>query len=65
MSEILKEVVLGILFGTPLGLALLIGLLWLIRYGLRWCRMWRLARTEAPDEDLPEIEGEEVVYGYY
>lgn len=63
MSEILKEVALGILFETPLGLALLIGLLWLIRYGLRWCRMWRLAWEEAADdEDLPEIEGEEVTY---
>lgn len=59
----LKEVILSALIATPLGLALLIGLLWLIRYGLRWCRMWRMARIEAfDDEDFPEIDGEEAVY---
>lgn len=67
MSEILKEVALGILFGTPLGLALLIGLGYFIILLIREARIWRMARTEASDsdEDLPEIEGEEVVYGYY
>ncbi len=34
----LKEVVCGILFTTPLGLAALIGLLWLAREGIRWIR---------------------------
>ena len=63
MSEILKEVVLGIMFATPLGLALLIGILWLIRAAWRWCRMWRLARADAADTWEPEdAEWEEVVY---
>jgi hypothetical protein len=34
----LIEVACGILFATPLGLAALVGLLWLIREGIRWIR---------------------------
>ena len=60
----LKELILSILLATPLGLALLTGVIYFIVLVIREIRMWRLARTEA-DEDLPEIEGEEVVYGYY
>lgn len=61
----LKELILSILLATPLGLALLIGLGYFIILLIREIRKWRLARTEASDEDLPEIEGEEGVYGYY
>lgn len=61
----LKELILSILLATPLGLALLIGLVYFIVLVIREARIWRMARTEASDEDLPEIEGEEVVYGYY
>lgn len=61
----LKELILSILLVTPLGLALLIGLGYFIILLIREARIWRMARTEASDEDLPEIEGEEVVYGYY
>jgi hypothetical protein len=61
----LKELILFILLATPLGLALLIGLGYFIILLIREARIWRMARTEASDEDLPEIEGEEVVYGYY
>ena len=63
----LKEVILSALIATPLGLALLIGLGYFIILLIREARKWRMARTEASDsdEDLPEIEGEEVVYGYY
>ncbi len=61
----LKELILSILLATPLGLALLIGLGYFIILLIREARIWRMARTEASDEDLPEIEGEEVVYGYY
>lgn len=61
----LKELILSILLVTPLGLALLIGVIYFIVLVIREIRMWRMARTEAFDEDLPEIEGEEVVYGYY
>ncbi len=39
----LKEVVCGILFATPLGLAALIGLLWLIREVVR--RVIRFTRA--------------------
>lgn len=39
----LKEVACGILFATPLGLAALIGLLWLIREGIR--RVTRFTRA--------------------
>ena len=62
-----KEVILSVLFATPLGLALLTGVICFIVLVIREIRMWCLARTEASDsdEDLPEIEGEEVVYGYY
>ena len=60
-----KEVILSVLFATPLGLALLIGVIYFIVLVIREIRMWLLARTEASDEDLPEIEGEEGVYGYY
>ena len=63
MSEILKEVALGILLATPLGLALLIGILWLIRAGRRWARLWRMARTDAADTWEPkDADWEEVVY---
>ena len=61
----LKELILSILLTTPLGLALLIGLGYFIILLIREARIWRMARTEASDEDLPEIEGEEGVYGYY
>ena len=63
----LKEVILSALIATPLGLALLIGLGYFIILLIREARKWRMARIEASDsdEDLPEIEGEEVVYGYY
>lgn len=61
----LKELILSILLATPLGLALVIGLGYFIILLIREARIWRMARTEASDEDLPEIEGEEVVYGYY
>ncbi len=61
----LKELILFILLATPLGLALLIGLGYFIILLIREARIWRMARTEASDEDLPEIEGEEGVYGYY
>jgi uncharacterized membrane protein len=62
----LKELILSILLATPLGLALLIGVIYFIVLVIREIRMWRQARrTEVSDEDLPEIEGEEVVYGYY
>lgn len=61
----LKELILSILLATPLGLALLIGLGYFIILLIREARIWRMARTEASDEDLPEIEGEEGVYGYY
>lgn len=61
----LKEVILSILFATPLGLALVVGLVYFIVLVIREARVWQMARTEASDEDLPEIEGEEVVYGYY
>ncbi len=61
----LKELILSILLATPLGLALLTGRGYFIRLLSREARRWRMARTEASDEDLPEIEGEEVVYGYY
>jgi hypothetical protein len=60
----LKELILSILIATPLGLTMVIGILWLIREAWRWHRMWHQAREEAfdDDDDLPEIEGEEVVY---
>lgn len=58
----LKEVILSALIATPLGLALLIGVIYFIVLVIREVHMWRLARTEAFDEDLPEIDGEEVVY---
>lgn len=61
----LKELILSILLATPLGLALLTGVIYFIVLVIREIRKWCLARTEASDEDLPEIEGEEVVYGYY
>lgn len=61
----LKELILSILLATPLGLALLTGVIYFIVLVIREIRKWRLARTEASDEDLSEIEGEEVVYGYY
>lgn len=61
----LKELILSILLVTPLGLALLIGVIYFIVLVIREIRKWRLARTEASDENLPEIEGEEGVYGYY
>lgn len=61
----LKELILSILLATPLGLALLIGLGYFIILLIREARIWRMARTEASDENLPEIEGEEGVYGYY
>ncbi len=61
----LKELILSILLATPLGLALVIGLGYFIILLIREARIWRMARTEASDEDLPEIEGEEGVYGYY
>ena len=31
----IRDVILALLFATPLGLALVIGILWLIRYGWR------------------------------
>ncbi len=63
MTENLKEVALGILLATPLGLALLIGILWLIRAGWRRARLWRLDRADAADTWDPEdAEWEEVVY---
>lgn len=61
----LKELILSILLVTTLGLALLIGVIYFIVLVIREIRKWRLARTEASDENLPEIEGEEAVYGYY
>ena len=61
----LKELILSILLATPLGLALLTGVIYFIVLVIREIRKWRLARTEASDENLPEIEGEEAVYGYY
>ena len=61
----LKELILSSLLATPLGLALVIGLGYFIILLIREARIWRMARTEASDEDLPEIEGEEGVYGYY
>lgn len=60
----LKEVILSALIATPLGLALLIGVIYFIVLVIRKIRMWLLARTEASDENLPD-EGEEGVYGYY
>lgn len=63
MMETLKEVALGILFATPLGLALLIGILWLIRAGWRWARLWHMAKADASDSWEPEdADWEEVVY---
>lgn len=62
----LKEVILSALIATPLGLALVIGLIYFFVLVVREAHMWRMARIEAFDEeDLLEIEGEEVVYGYY
>ena len=59
----MKEVILSILFATPLGLALVVGLGYFIFLVIREARMWRQARDEAFDnEDLPEIVGEEVIY---
>ena len=57
------DVIKALAVATPLGLTLVIGILWLIREAWRWHRMRRLARIEAfDDEDFPEIDGEEVVY---
>lgn len=59
----LIELILSILIATPLGLALLIGVIWFIVLVVREIRKWRQARIEAfDDEDLPVIEGEEVDY---
>lgn len=58
----LKELVLSALIATPLGLALVIGLIYFFVLVAREAHMWRMARNEVFDEDLPEIEGEEVVY---
>ena len=59
----LKEVILSILFATPLGLALVIGLGYFIILLIREARIWRMARIEAfDDEEFPEIDGEEVTY---
>ena len=41
----LKEVILSALFATPLGLALVIGLLWLLREAFRWLKMRRLVKA--------------------
>ena len=60
MSEILKEVAQGIMFATPLGLALLIGVLWLIREACRGLRMRRMARFAADDAEPQNAEWEAV-----
>ncbi len=41
----LKELILSALIATPLGLALVIGLMWLIREACRWLRMRRLVKA--------------------
>ncbi len=77
MSEILKEVALGIMFATPLGLAMVIGLMWLIREAFRWLKMRRLLKAwggrilrsaqndrtgDARAADDRPYDGEEAVY---
>ena len=57
----LKEIILSALFATPLGLALVIGLLWLLQYGFRWLRLQRLARADEADEPT-DADCEEAVY---
>lgn len=56
----LKELILSALIATPLGLALVIGLLWLIREACRGLRMRRMARFAADNAEPQNAEWEAV-----
>lgn len=56
----LKELILSALIATPLGLALVIGLIWLIREACRGLRMRRMARFDADDAEPQDAEWEAV-----
>lgn len=59
----LEEIILSALFATPVGLAMVIGLLWLLREGFRWIRMRRLVKAAAEEAVEPlDADWEEVVY---
>ena len=60
----LKEVLLSVLFATPLGWAAVIGVIWLVWRVTKEVRIWRPAWEAAqdPDEDELDADWEEVVY---
>ncbi len=58
--SILKEVIMSALIATPLGLTILIGIIYFIYLVAKEARKWRLARAEAFADDAEDAEYEAI-----